>query len=330
MSSTTPPNAGTDAPHTPLRPPATVSGTADVAGRTTATTSSVDRGRTTTSAELRDLAGERPVQRQRPPVAARPRRPPSPVRPRRSRRAREQLLGTSTAGCVKCGAGPGRAQSAVWVRWSRPPPRRRTAPVVVDLAVGLGALHPSSAAISSATSGAARSSPAVEEVGARAPRRTSSSVVAISCAPRTPPRRAGTAARRPAVRERGSSAISALTSAAAVPYRPARWASASRAGVVRRRRRRVGAGGSGGAPRRGSAEAATDVVDGVLGHLAVRGELAAADADRRRGADRRRRAGVTGRRSCRSDRRSALDERPQPGPHAGDVVARDRRSSAPG
>ena len=71
VSSTTPPNTGTEAPHTPLRPPATVSGIPlRLHTLTAAATSAVDVGRTATAAALRHLAGERPVQGERPPVAA--------------------------------------------------------------------------------------------------------------------------------------------------------------------------------------------------------------------------------------------------------------------
>jgi hypothetical protein len=71
-SSTTPPNTGTAAPHTPLRPPATVSGTSSVVAHLHDPDDLVGRrGTHDGCGELRDLAGERPVQRQRPPVAAR-------------------------------------------------------------------------------------------------------------------------------------------------------------------------------------------------------------------------------------------------------------------
>ena len=69
-SSTTPPKTGTDAPHTPLRPPAAVTGTrAGCTRRRTAATSSVVVGRHDRAGAPRHLAGQRPVHRQRPPVA---------------------------------------------------------------------------------------------------------------------------------------------------------------------------------------------------------------------------------------------------------------------
>ena len=63
---------GIAAPHTPLRPPATVSGIrAMLQARATAATCSVVGGSNDHIGQLRDLAGQRPVQGERPPVTAR-------------------------------------------------------------------------------------------------------------------------------------------------------------------------------------------------------------------------------------------------------------------
>ena len=71
-SSSTPPNTGTLAPHTPLRPAAAVTGTrASLHSRSTAATSSAECGRTTDGRARGDLVVERPDHRERPPVAAR-------------------------------------------------------------------------------------------------------------------------------------------------------------------------------------------------------------------------------------------------------------------
>ena len=71
-SSSTPPNTGTLAPHTPLRPAAAVTGTREpLHTASTSATSSALVGRTTTPRARGDLVVERPDHRERPPVAAR-------------------------------------------------------------------------------------------------------------------------------------------------------------------------------------------------------------------------------------------------------------------
>ena len=71
-SRATPPNRGTDAPHTPLRPPAGVTGTRAWWQRaSTAATWAVSVGRATTAGLRRHLAGHRPADGQRPPVPSR-------------------------------------------------------------------------------------------------------------------------------------------------------------------------------------------------------------------------------------------------------------------
>ena len=70
-SSSTPPKTGTEPPHTPLRPPATVTGTVVAGAGAQHGGDLLDRRRAHGDARHgRHLAGERPVHRQRPPVAA--------------------------------------------------------------------------------------------------------------------------------------------------------------------------------------------------------------------------------------------------------------------
>ena len=179
--------------------------------------------------------------------------------------------------------------------------------------------QPSSPASSSATRAPRSSVAGRSNRWARVRRRsTSSSVVAISW------RAAYTASARRYGQARARAARRASGRRRRAP-RPRRRACRSARRGGRRATRRAGSWYPSAPSRRQPLGAAAGLaseplehgVDGVLGHLPVRRQLAAGDADDAGRADRHAVApGQVGRPSARR----RLDERPEPGPHAGDVV----------
>ncbi len=148
---------------------------------------------------------------------------------------------------------------------------------------------------------------------------------------RRPPRRRGREARRPAGssssgrpsasastrRRLGAVAAGQVAAASARPRRRGRPAAAGAADAVDRRaprrRERCGCGSAGRRPR-----CRATSVDGVLGHLAVGGELAAGHGDDAGRSTSARCGGGRGRRSARSApaARPGARSGPQPGPDA--------------
>ena len=184
VSSTTPPKTGIAAPHTPLRPPATVSGTrAMLQARATAATCSVVDGRTTASA----IWGTSPAIDQWSASGHQSRLASatwSVVGDHLADRAQcsEEVVGELDPVAAEVRRVAGQLNGWRWRRVHRRPPLRRTAPGSAR-SVRRSWRRPSRVrpASSSATSGAAASDAARSSRWARVRRhRTSSSVVAIS------------------------------------------------------------------------------------------------------------------------------------------------------
>ena len=294
VSSTTPPNTGTDAPHTPLRPPAAVTGIrASLHSRS-------DRGhlvgRSSAGTRRRRGAGTSPasdpVHRQRPPVAARL----GDASARIGRRSRRRAQAVEHRG-VEHGDGErraevlGRAGELDRRRGSRAVTRARRRSSL-RLAAGLvrrtgrryASTWRSSLIVPTELAGEQAATPApppgrvpVEQAGRGCGAvSTSSSVPAISAAPRRRPRPAGTAARHERLAERRD-----RRRRAPGPRRPQRAVARREVGVRAaggaargtRRRRAARAAWCGTWRRRPSRSTTSSTVSSR--HLPVRRQLAA-------------------------------------------------------